>query len=210
MVANGERGYLPYYGLPVLDGGSAVYISPEGLNRGWANVDGADTALVATIAAAVKTGLCVDEDLVFATGFSYGAALSFQLACQLGGAVFRAVAPLSGVGGREGEPPCGTAPLAFYGQHGLNDTSIAVERGREMRDIFVRNNGCTPVANGTAPAVGSGGHVKTVYQGCKAGYPVVWIEFDGPHTATPKDRGSNKTYAAEETWAFFEQFKSRS
>ena len=65
-----------------------------------------------------------------------------------------------------------------------------------------------PVEKVTAPAVGSGGHVKTVYQGCKTRYLVVWIEFDALHTPTPKDKGVNKTFTADETWAFFSQFKA--
>ena len=205
LVASGQGGYLPYYGLPDLDGGSAIYVSPNGLDRGWANVGGDDTTLIANIVTAAKTGLCVDEDLVFSTGFSYGAAMSFNLACQMS-KVFRAVAPLSGAGGRNGTD-CGTDPVAFYAQHGLNDTSISIERGRAMRDVFVKNNGCTPVGNVTAPVVGSGTHVKTVYQGCKEGYPVTWIEFDGGHTPQPKDRGTNNTFAPGETWSFFSQFK---
>ena len=211
MVANGEREYMPYYGLTALDtNASAIYISPNGLDRGWANVGGDDTTLIANITNTAKTGLCVDESLIFATGFSYGAQMSFNLGCQLPN-VFRAVAPMSGVGAaRNGTTSCGTTPVAFYGQHGLNDSSISIERGRAMRDVFVANNGCTPVGNVTAPAVGSGGHVKTVYQGCKSGYPLVWIEFDGPHTPTPKDKGASKTWAPEEVWGFLSQFNSTS
>jgi len=36
---------------------------------------------------------------------------------------------------------------------------------------------------------------------------VVWVEFDGPHSPQPKDKGASKTFAADETWAFFSQFK---
>jgi len=210
-VAGGQREYLPFYGLSALDRGSAVYVSPNGLDRGWANRGGDDTTLIGNIAAAAKAALCVDEDLVFATGFSYGAGMSFNLACEAPG-TFRAVAPLSGVGARTPNGTasgCGAEPVAFYGQHGIGDASIPLERGRTMRDVFVKNNGCVPVAaNSTAPAAGSGAHVKTVYQGCSPGHPVVWVEFDGPHTPVPKDRGASTTWTPGEVWAFFSQFNS--
>jgi poly(3-hydroxybutyrate) depolymerase len=205
QVAEGVAGYLPYYGLPALDpANNTIYVSPNGLDKGWANKGGDDTKLILDIVKTAFATLCVDESLVFSTGFSYGAAMSFNLACALP-AVFRAVAVLSGSAGAS-LPNC-TAAVPFYAQHGLNDTSIAIERGRTMRDIFVRNNGCAPAANATAPPAGSGGHVKTVYQGCKAGFPVTWVEFDGGHSPQPKDRGANKTWAADETAAFFAQFK---
>jgi hypothetical protein len=79
-----------------------------------------------------------------------------------------------------------------------------------MRDVFVANNGCTPVGNVTAPALGSGEHVKTVYQDCKIRYPLVWVELDGLHTPTPKDKDAGKTWAPEEVWVFLSQFNTTS
>jgi poly(3-hydroxybutyrate) depolymerase len=208
QVAQGTGGYLPWYGLPPLinDTASAIYVSPNGLNAGWENVGGDDITLVDNIAKTAKASLCVDENLVFATGFSYGASMSYAIGCALS-KTFRAVAPLSGrnrsgcAGGRD--------PVPYYGQHGIGDEQIPIEEGRAIRDTFVRNNGCDAVATGpgTTPAKGSGSHVKTVYKGCKDGFPVTWVEFDGPHTPQPKDRGASKTFAADETWAFFSQFK---
>ena len=208
QVATGTGGYLPWYGLPPLvnDTASAIYVSPNGLDAGWANKNGDDITLITDIVKAVKSGLCVDENLVFSTGFSFGASMSYSIACSLP-KVFRAVAPLSGrnrsgcVGGAE--------PVPYYGEHGIGDTVIPIEEGRLIRDTFVKANGCTPVAtsDATTPGKGSGTHVKTVYKGCKEGYPVVWVEFDGPHSPQPKDKGASKTFAADETWAFFSQFK---
>lgn len=146
--------------------------------------------------------LCIDENLRFSTGFSYGSAMSYAIACALA-KDFRAVAALSGnpqISGCSG----GNDPIAYYGQHGLSDQVLPIAGGRQMRDRFLKNNGCT-AQTAQEPAVGSGKHMKTVYQGCDK-YPVVWVAFDGQHTPQPKDAGASMTFSHTETWEFFKQF----
>ena len=204
MVAAGEGGYLPWYGLPALinDTVGAIYVAPNGLNRGWANQGGEDVTFVGDIIKAVKANLCVDENLLFSVGFSYGASMSYALACSMA-KDFRAVAMQSG--GNMSGCVGGNDPIAIYGQHGI-DGDLNITAARRIRDQFIGNNGCT-LQDSPAPALGSGRHVKTEYKGCREGYPVTWIEYDGGHTPQPRDRGQNQTYAAEETWKFFGQFK---
>jgi len=204
QVSAGQGGYLPWYGLPELatDDVGAIYVAPNGLNRGWANPNNTDVTLVDEIVKAVKADLCVDENLVFSTGFSFGASMSYAIACSLA-RDFRAVAALSG--GNMSGCVGGNDPIAFYGEQGVNnDLSLPV--ARQIRDRFVKNNGCTPTEN-LSPAIGSGVHTKMEYKGCRDGYPVTWIEYDGGHTPQPKDKGATKTFAADETWKFFSQFK---
>jgi len=92
-----DGGSAPYYGLQKLATGkdAAIFISPDGLNKGWANSGGEDVALFDAIIKAVSDDLCIDEKLIFSLGFSYGAAMSYSLACSRP-KVFRAVAILSG------------------------------------------------------------------------------------------------------------------
>lgn len=205
QVVAGQGGYLPWYGLPALDGNNtAIYLAPDGTNNGWANTGGADLAFLEAVLAGVEADLCVDTAHRYSTGFSYGGAMSYALACARPDAV-RAVAVLSGgpMSGCVG----GTQPVAWYNQHGVSDQVLPVALGRQMRDQFVRNNGCDAAPNVPEPARGSGAHVKTVYTGCRPGYPVTFVAFDGDHTPQPKDRGADATFSANETWAFFEQFK---
>ncbi|KAH9885540.1 alpha/beta-hydrolase [Xylariomycetidae sp. FL2044] len=207
QVVGGTGGYLPWYGLPALDGfpSRAIYVAPEGLNNGWGNAGGEDIAFVDAVLEALEADLCVDTAHRYATGFSYGAAMSYSVACSRGTS-FRAVAALSGgpISGCEG----GGDPVAYYGQHGISDQMLPIAMGRSMRDRFVANNGCAAAAGGQEeppePASGSGTHVRTEYKGCA--YPVVWVAFDGDHTPQPVDAGATGTWAANETWAFFERF----
>ncbi|KAL2066170.1 hypothetical protein VTL71DRAFT_2241 [Oculimacula yallundae] len=204
-IVNGEDpnkgGVTPYYGLLPLSNNSAIFVVPEGLNAGWANSGGEDVTLYDTITKTVEADLCVDTSLKFHTGFSYGAAMSYSLACARPKEV-RAVAVVSGslLSGCSG----GKDPVAYYGQHGTSDSVLNVSGGRSIRDTFVKNNGCTPLSpepqpNGSKP-------VKTEYKNCKAGYPITWVIHNGDHNPSQKD--GNTIFAPGNTWEFFSQFAS--
>ncbi|KAK0610135.1 hypothetical protein B0T17DRAFT_545977 [Bombardia bombarda] len=219
QVINGQGGYIPWYGLPPLSAKTtaassgtpddSIFVAPNGLNNGWANTAGEDVTFIRTVMSEVEADLCVDQTRRFSTGFSYGAAMSYALACGLGKDI-RAVAALSGNPQISGCASPASEPVAYYGQHGVADTVLPIDGGREMRDRFVRNNGCdmdkTKVVK--EPVKGSGqGRTKTVYEGCKEGKPVVWVAFDGPHTPTPTEGGEKDSWVPEETWEFFRQFQ---
>ncbi|GAP90898.2 putative carbohydrate esterase family 1 protein [Rosellinia necatrix] len=213
QVVAGTGGYYPFYGLPPLvdadananDTTGAIFVAPDGQNNGWANAGGEDVTFIRAAMAAVEADLCVDQALRFSTGFSYGGAMSYALACALG-TELRAVAVLSGnpaISGCAG----GEAPVAYLGQHGVADGVLPVAGGREMRDRFARNNGCAAAAQVGEPRAGSGeAHVRTEMAGCRDGFPVVWVAFDGGHTPTPLEGGAATSFTPAETWAFFSRF----
>ncbi|KAH7380608.1 hypothetical protein BKA66DRAFT_419786 [Pyrenochaeta sp. MPI-SDFR-AT-0127] len=199
-----DGGNAPYYGLQTLAQNSTIFVSPDGLNKGWANQGGEDIAFLDTIRKQVEDDLCVDEKLRFSLGFSYGGAMSYSLACS-SGKDFRAIAVLSGatLSGCSG----GNAPIAYYGQHGVKDSVLPIERGRQIRDKFVQLNGCQP-KNAPEPPENSRQRITTVYDGCK--YPTQFTAFDGNHVALPNDAGNDaglQSFTPGEVWKFFSQFK---
>ncbi|WP_426513234.1 lectin [Dactylosporangium sp. McL0621] len=208
--SGGTDGYnWSYYGLRRLSdnaGNGTVFVAPQGLNNGWANSGGQDVTFVDDMLRQLESGLCIDTTLVFSSGFSYGGAMSYALACARP-TVFRAVAVYSGanLSGCAG----GTQPVAYIGMHGLRDNVLNIASGRSLRDTFVRNNGCTP-QNPPEPASGSLTHVVTAYSGCRAGYPVVWAAFDGAgHDPGPIDGCTCDgwmTWTKDLVWSFFTQF----
>ncbi|MGI5159081.1 lectin [Microbispora sp. CA-102843] len=212
--SGGTDGYnWSYYGLRRLAdaaNNSTIFVAPQGNNNGWANPGGQDVTFVDDMLRQIEAGLCVDTSQIFSSGFSYGGAMSYALACARP-TVFRAVAVYSGanLSGCSG----GTQPVAYIGLHGLRDNVLNISLGRSLRDTFVRNNGCTP-QNPPEPANGSLTHIVTAYSGCRAGYPVVWAAFDGAgHDPGPIDGCTCdgwRTWTSAEVWKFFTQFESGS
>jgi poly(3-hydroxybutyrate) depolymerase len=203
QVANGGGSTEdPYYGLWDLAENSTIFVAPEGLNAGWANSGGADVTLTDAILEQVQNDLCIDKTRIFATGFSYGAGMSYALACARAN-VFRGVALYAGaqLSGCSG----GTTPIAYFHAHGVNDSVLSISGGRQLRDKFVMVNGCTAM-NPTDPAGNSGTHTCTSYQGCSEGHPVRWCAHGGDHNPTEKDQGQSKSWIPGEAWAFIEQF----
>ncbi|WP_328834110.1 RICIN domain-containing protein [Streptomyces sp. NBC_00252] len=210
--SGGTDGYnWSYYGLRRLAdnaNNSTIFVAPQGNGNGWANPGGQDVAFVDAMVSQIEAGLCVDTAQLFSAGFSYGAAMSYALACSRA-TVFRAVAVYSGanLSGCNG----GTQPIAYMGLHGLRDNVLPISSGRELRDTFVRANGCTP-QNPPEPAYGSLTHIITTYSGCRSGYPVVWAAFDGAgHDPGPIDGSTGdgwRTWTSAAVWQFFTQFGS--
>jgi poly(3-hydroxybutyrate) depolymerase len=210
--SGGTDGYnWSYYGLRRLAdaaGNGTIFVAPQGNNNGWGNPGGQDVTFVDDMVRQLEGGLCVDTAQLFSTGFSYGGAMTYALACARA-TVFRAVAVYSGanLSGCSG----GNQPIAYMGLHGLRDNVLPISNGRALRDTFVRANGCTP-QNPPEPAQGSLTHIVTAYSGCKAGYPVVWAAFDGAgHDPGPIDGCTCDgwhTWTSGEVWKFFTQFDS--
>nr|WP_229830025.1 cellulose binding domain-containing protein [Actinoplanes ianthinogenes] len=197
-----------YYGLQTRSNNSAILVAPQGIDNGWANTGGRDLTLVDNLTTLIEGDLCVDTSQLFATGWSYGGAMSYAVACARP-TVFRAVAVLSGanLSGCSG----GTQPVAYLGIHGIHDSVLDISLGRSLRDTFVRNNGCA-AQNPPEPARGSLTHIATSYTGCRAGYPVRWAAFDGDHTPEPVDGSTStsgaRTWVGDEIWSFFSQLPS--
>jgi hypothetical protein len=118
----------------------------------------------------------------------------WTLACAMPG-TFRVAVVHSG-GGLAMPTSC--KPIPFFSALG-NDGS-----GQGMSsDFFAKTNGCTI---DTMPMPPAGGHVCTDYKGCMAGYPTRWCDYDGPHTPSHVDSGSNKSWVPQEVWNFVKQF----
>jgi poly(3-hydroxybutyrate) depolymerase len=196
-----------YYGLESKSEGSAIFVAPEGLpfsgsSLGWGNQNGADIDFLEAMLARFRAELCIDENRIFSTGFSFGGMFSFASGCSPNG-MMRAVAPQAG-NTVVSRCEAGTRPVALMGFHGTEDTVVGIDGGRDGRDIFIERNGCTEtsmeLASGWCDEVGQQYQPCTCvsYQGCTDGYPVIWCEFNGPHTPAPN--------SSTTIWNFFAQF----
>jgi poly(3-hydroxybutyrate) depolymerase len=190
-VATGNIIGGPYYGLQSRSAGSAIFVAPEGLNKGWANTGGGDIAFVKAMLAYFEANLCVDQSRIFSTGFSYGGMMSDEIGTEMGD-VFRAIAPMSDACYSGGCKATNNHPIAVWMAHGDNDTTVPLADGMTALNKFLTKNGCgtetTPVS--PSPCV--------QYQGCMTGYPVTWCKFSGGHMPWSP--------APDAVWTFFSQF----
>ena len=178
-----------YYGLRQLAQDTAIFVSPEGIDNGWANTGGRDLAFLDAMLDRFQGELCIDQTRIFSTGFSYGGMMSYAIACGRAD-VFRAIAPMSGAlySGCDN----GDTPIAMFGFHGTTDTVVPIANGVRARDVVAGRNGCQPAAM----AIDTDGCLS--FQGCSEGHPVTWCEFNGGHMPAPQ--------SAPRIWNFFSQF----
>lgn len=191
QVANGG-----YNGLKSLSNGTAVFATADGLNgsnaeasgTGWWNANGGDMALVQAMLDEINAGLCIDQDRIFSTGFSFGGMMSYSVGFQFD--VFRAVAPCSGKTGVIPYENNNTAPLPIMAFHGDSDTFVQTELGKAFLDLYAERNNCGTQTQPVSP----NGCVQ--YQGCDA--PTTWCLFSGGHTTWSEEPAA--------IWNFFSQF----
>jgi polyhydroxybutyrate depolymerase len=196
-----------YYGLQSQAKGTAIFVAGEGLDfggmgKGWGNENGQDIALLAAMLERLRGQLCVDENRIFSTGFSFGGMFSYAAGCSTT-SMMRAIAPMAGntsVAGCEN----GSRPVAMMGFHGTDDQVVAIDGGRKGRDAFVTRNKCSAQTMPAQPTwcdvAGQNYQPCTCvsYQGCMDGYPVTWCEYKGQHMIAPNSGAT--------IWNFFSQF----
>ena len=176
------------------------YHGDVGNGLGWANEGGRDVDFYHAMLESFRAGLCVDENRIFSTGFSFGAMFSFTLGCTQD-SMMRAIAPQAGnaqVAGCE-DGPRPVATMAFIG---VDDSLI--DGHRQAVQTFADRNGCMPdpvmMESSWCDGLESNFLPCTCveYQGCSAGYPLIECEYKAGHQFAPN--------SGETIWNFFSQF----
>lgn len=190
-----------YYGIQPLFP-SAIYVAPQGLaaasadggvgQTGFPNTNDQDIAFTRAMVSWFESNFCVDQSRLMSTGFSYGGIMSHTIACEMPD-VFRAVGIMSGVsfGGRGSS--CVNHEIAAWMTHGDADTTLSFTSGESARDRIVALNHCGSTTHAVDPSP------CVQYDGCDAGYPVVWCPVAGGGHAIP-------SFAAGAISTFFQQF----
>jgi poly(3-hydroxybutyrate) depolymerase len=196
-----------YFTMAALDTEkTTIFVAPDAAN-GMGSWSASDVELTDAILAELEGDLCIDKTRIFATGFSFGGAMSLAVACQRAD-VFRGVAFFSGADLTGSCTGTLTKPIAYYASQASGDSSgdPIPSSGRIKQAQFAAVNGCTAEPDATTfPAAGQP-HRCTVYQGCSAGHPTVYCVFDGPHGWEPRDPGESMSWNAPAAWEFITQF----
>jgi hypothetical protein len=181
-----------YFGLWSLSQGSTIFAAPDAVSGLWSA--SADTAMVTALVDQLSNDLCIDTSRIAIEGFSQGGAMVWTLACALPGK-FRLAIVHSG-GGLPMPQSC--EPIPFFSALGTDGSGQGMSS-----DFFARTNGCTVE---TLPSAPTGGHACTNYQGCDAGFPTRWCDYDAGHTPAAVDAGQSMSWVPQEVWTFVQQF----
>ena len=212
---NFDAEHYAYFGLrrEALDAKQpAIFVAPDTDPAGALWDYNKDSVYFDDLLTLVSDNLCIDESRVFTTGFSYGAMMSFGLsngkASKLRAAVTMAPSQFG--------PSAASGPIAYMSTTGMSDTRCpwgnATSGGEGCVMTHAKANGCTIPSTFPTAAVGSKKYVCYDFQGCMPGYPVKVCTFDGGHTPSAVDDGSNggddglKAFVPPLAWQFITQF----
>ena len=123
----------------------ALLVAPQGLGRSWSfwSEDSPDSDFALAVLEDVAKRWPVDEARIFISGFSYGGAMAWRLACDKG-AVAAAFLPIAGTLWREDD--C-LEPVRMAHVHGLKDTVMDYPFGEDGSEdgavsLWLEENRC--------------------------------------------------------------------
>ena len=141
-----------------------------------------DVTFLTSLVHVLELRYCIDSSRVYATGFSGGARIASQLACDTSG-TFAAVAPVSGL--RRPTPCPTTRPVPILSFHGTADPVDPYDGNGEAywtysvpqaAEDWADQDACSPAPSTSVPAAGV---TLTRYTGCGAGATVELYSLSG-------------------------------
>jgi polyhydroxybutyrate depolymerase len=178
---------------------------PNGSNQqSWDMSGPNDFAFLLAIIDSVDAKHKIDRNRVYASGFSQGGFLSFQLGCRYSD-VFAAIAPVSGLLNNPAAcRPERPVPMIFtFGTNEGFDVNGFIQSGDAWAEII----GCEapPAVTKPYPASNPGSVVtRSTYASCKEGAEMVIQSVEGGGHEWPMDTRT-KVNNSEEIWAFFKK-----
>ena len=121
----------------------ALLVVPDGLHHAWAHVgapthDRDDIGFLRAVVADAKRRWPIDAAKVYASGFSIGASMVWDLACHSAQS-FAAFLPVSGAFWLPYPERCETGPVNLRHVHGLADKTVPMA-GRTIRGKYTQGN----------------------------------------------------------------------
>ncbi len=200
--------YFDYTNLHAkADEAGFILITPEGAStetveqHHW-NVSGPtatepdDTAFLRALLDHAESSLCVDSDRVYFAGYSNGAGMSVELACDLPDRI-AAIALVAGAA----PPPCRSAPpMPVIAIHGTEDPLLPIDGGGigghivdDVIPAWADHNGCL-ASIAEQPLAGTTGIRLLRNSGCRDDATVdLYVVYDADPD-TPGDQGGGHTW----------------
>lgn len=191
---------------------SGAGISGISLN---ANID--DVGFLNAVIDSISENFNIDQNRIYATGFSMGGFMSNRLACELNNRISSIASVAGTVGGVLTCNPGTELPVCHI--HGTSDTNVGYGTPEGAQDntfgqnvsewisFWTSNNGCGNVTlEGQFPNTANDGYtVEYVeYGGCSGGNRVVHYKVNGAdHVWLPDNQSGNDVFYILEIWKFF-------
>ncbi|MEM9045133.1 MAG: polyhydroxybutyrate depolymerase [Pseudomonadota bacterium] len=106
-----------------------LLVAPDGINKSWSFWGGSDRDVVFLdrVIEDVAMRFAIDRNRIFVSGFSYGGAMAWQVAC-LRGDKYAGYLPIAGGLWRQSDVDC-TGPVRLAHVHGLDDNVYGLPIG---------------------------------------------------------------------------------
>jgi hypothetical protein len=177
------------YGIEEAADGGAIFAYLDAADGTWGLGQSVDLRHVDNVVQTLEARYCVDQDRIFAAGFSAGAVFAHWVGC-VRSETFRALAATAGTVVRF-DTHCCSGTMSAIMVHGMADTSITYAQGLQARARLLAADSCSTTG------VSLDEHCLD-FPGCSAGVAVEWCGHPGGHDIPD--------WAGGEVWSFFERF----
>ncbi|MET1416575.1 polyhydroxybutyrate depolymerase [Roseibium sp. HPY-6] len=170
--------------LSAINENKVLLVAPEGLHRTWDfwERDNRDVPFVRAVLADVAKRYPIDKTRIYATGFSYGSAMAWRVACDAGDLI-AGILPAAGTLYNQERVTCPTGPVNVMHVHGFKDNVMELPRKADgdptiAVDLWHRTNSCTVEPD---REVTLNGHDCLVWSGCRSGKEVMLCLHERGH-----------------------------
>ncbi|MEP1571176.1 alpha/beta hydrolase family esterase [Roseibium album] len=162
--------------LSAINQNGALLVAPEGLGRTWDFWDrgNRDVPFVRAVIEDLAKRYPVDRSRIFATGFSYGSAMAWRVACDSADLI-AGILPAAGTLFRQESMTCPTGPVNVMHVHGFKDNVMDLPLGPDgdpnaAVDLWRRTNLCAAEPDGQETL---NGHDCRTWSTCQSGKEVM-------------------------------------
>ena len=195
------------------DGSCLIWNSGPYVDQGDTKATADDLGFVRSLVEELSSQYSVDNNRVYATGFSNGGFMTYAVGCYLSD-LFAAIAPIAAMMNDEAlnqdsANPCQPShPMPVVHLHGTDDRDVRVDAGEQAIEFWVGFNGTTNVTSETAENGNQGTIEHFTYSGDgKTNVSVEYYKIEGGSHATFDDIDFNGSDSRELIWDYVSRYQ---
>lgn len=205
MTASLQQMYTGFDDIADREGFVVVY--PDGLENSWDLMGSTDVTFISDLIDTCVLRYGIDENRVYATGFSMGGFMSYRLACALSEKI-TAIAPVAGTHISYNCNPQRPVPVLHI--HGTTDSTVSFSNAASSISFWAEKNGCplNPQITDPYPENDPISSVyKEQYTSCDEESDVILLAYEELGHVWPGAYGAGSDIDAnEEIWSFLKDY----